>query len=569
MLSVMKRITENIVEHDPFNEINDKIRTEARKKFESYCREGIILSEWDQPEWVISNQRQQYKVVFSRKEFQLRKVCKNYHRFMEDLKTFVMIRIGTSAMEHIRTMVNYIICETIKSNYYKKEERPSGKLHGFPLMYYVSWLEIQQPSDVDINYLKLCRQELTAVRNRNAEQKKQQHPAALCEFQAYFRFDWMLRDYWENIASEQERALYWPLYLFWVITTIIPMRVTEFCVTDLDCIKKENGKFYLTIRRSRMKGNGFKIYTYKIQGDYYPCTYEIPKWVFECIQGYKELTAAAPHPLGLLFSAGYLAMLEGREKRMKRPDRLFIDTDLSHLMDCFYKNVVEGHYKYQIVSEEDLVKRYVDTENSSMELQAEETMVIQLKHTRHLAMINLVMRGCNPIMIKEFAGHADAAISENYYGNISKVIRCASRTFYDRAKNGGNTAVVFGFETNAAAYLPVHMQNKVTVDYGECGSEKFASGQSEDCIRAGGNCLRCIFLRRKEMLEEEINIQEQVVDTETQYVMELLKDPKLEQKIQEYQQEMLAAQRDMALLYRQYSALWEVRDAKEEEISTV
>lgn len=565
MLSVMKRVSENVIQHTPLNGITEKIRTEAETKFEVYRCEKIVLSEWKDEEWLISNQKQHYRINFGRKEFKVRKVCKDYSGFVNNLKIFVMLRIGTCAVEHLQTMVAYIIDETINSQFYKTEIHPSDKAHGFPLMYYVEWLELIP--EVAPGYLKFCKRELSIVRSRNAELKKQKHPTTLCEFQAYFKFDWMIRDYWKNSASKEERALYWPLYLFWIITTIIPMRVSEFCVMDLNCIKQERGKYYLTIRRSRMKGHGLKIYTYTIKGDYYECTYEIPRWVYDCIWDYRKITEKEQHPCGLLFSARFLTKIEGRAEKMKRPDRLFVKEDLGHLLECFYENVIIGQYRYQVVTDKDLKKRYVDTEDSSMELEPGETMMIQPRHTRHLAMINLIMRGCNPIIIKEFAGHADAAISENYYGNISKVIRCAAKTFYDRVRNRNSDAVIFDFDTNAAAYLPRKTESTIVVDHGQCCSAAFISNQIDDCIPVNGNCLRCNFLRRTEVIEAEISVQEEKVDTEIKLVMELLKDPKLEQKIEEYQREVLGVQENIAVLYRQYCSLWEVRNAKEKEIS--
>lgn len=565
MLSVIKRASENVVQHIPLNRITKKIREEAEAKFEAYRREEIILSGWNDKKWIISNEKQQYKICFNRKEFQVRKVCKDYTDFTNNLKIFVMLRIGTCAMEHIRTMVTYIVDETINSQFYQAVICPSDKNHGFPLMYYVEWLELLPVVDPD--YLQLCKQELTAVRNRNAELKTQKQPTTLCEFQSYFKFDWMIREYWEHSASKEERALYWPLYLFWIITTIIPMRVSEFCVMDRNCIKEENGKFYLTIRRSRMKGHGLKIYTYKIKGDYYECTYEITQWVYDCIWDYRELTKNEPHLCELLFSARFMAALEGREEKMKRPDRLFVKDDLGHLMDRFYEDVVVGHYGYRVVTENDLKSRYVKEDDSSMELEPEETMMVQPRHTRHLAMINLIMRGCNPIIIKEFSGHADAAVSAHYYGNISKVIRCASKTFYDRARNRDRNTVVFDFETNAAAYLPSGTKGAIPLDHGLCCSPTFISGRIEDCIPVNGDCLRCSFLRRTDILDSEISAQEEKVDAEIRFVMELLKDPKLEQKIEEYQREVLAVQENIAVLYRQYCSLWEVRNAEKKEIS--
>ena len=52
----------------------------------------------------------------------------------------------------------------------------------------------------------------------------------------------------------------------------------------------------------------------------------------------------------------------------------------------------------------------------------DESYPIHLGDTRHLAMINLIMRGANPMTIKDFAGHTNATTSAHYYSNISNTI---------------------------------------------------------------------------------------------------------------------------------------------------
>ena len=559
MLNVMQQVTPNVIKNNPVERLDSRLKKEARKKCLNYQKKGVILSQWTDMVWGITDQKQVYKVIFNREEEKLKKMNSKYASFIENLKVFFVLRLGTCSMEVLRSMVNYIITETVKSEFYKKLVYPSEKSHGFPLVYYTEYLGLLD--DVSPEYLSLCQSAVTHVQNKNAEQKRQKHPIELCEFQSYFSFDWIIRDYWDNIATEKERSLYWPLYLYWVITTVLPLRVTEFCVTPYQCIREENGHFYLTVRRSRLKGSAIKIHLYKISGDYLTYEYEIPRWIANSIEEYKKATENALHPLGLLFSAQHMVLLEGNIHLMKKPDRIFCCSDMEHLLQKFYENVISSIYHFRIVSPDDIECRYAEADDGSMEINSDEIMFVLLKHTRHLAMINLVMRGCNPIVIKDFAGHVDSAISENYYGNISKVVRCVTRNLYDRARNKRSDAVVFGYGESATMYLPAGPEDTTEVDQGECISARFAAGDAGDCLSSEGDCLRCQYLRKKYM-GADIKKQENKVDNEVAFVMELLKDPALEQRLDEYQEEMLRAQESIAVLYRQYYSLEEVRDAK-------
>ena len=66
--------------------------------------------------------------------------------------------------------------------------------------------------------------------------------------------DQIYRDGCDDIVFKK----WFPIY-FWIkITFILPLRATEMLLTPKDCIYRENGKIFLKVRRTNLKGSGKK-----------------------------------------------------------------------------------------------------------------------------------------------------------------------------------------------------------------------------------------------------------------------------------------------------------------------
>lgn len=60
----------------------------------------------------------------------------------------------------------------------------------------------------------------------------------LADFDSYFEFDDIIKDYWNSDISPEDRFFYYPLYIWWILTAVIPLRPREFLLTERDCIYK-------------------------------------------------------------------------------------------------------------------------------------------------------------------------------------------------------------------------------------------------------------------------------------------------------------------------------------------
>ena len=132
--------------------------------------------------------------------------------------------------------------------------------------------------------LKIIEQ-LNDIEANNRVSAKKQRPLAY--YQSYFRFDHYLSLFWE-LASKQEKLLYFPVYFWWNITAILPLRPTECVLTPRNCIRQEKGRYMLTVRRTSLKGYR-QMSKYKIADDYekkeYPISSELGKEIEIYISG--------------------------------------------------------------------------------------------------------------------------------------------------------------------------------------------------------------------------------------------------------------------------------------------
>lgn len=551
MLKTISSSKSGIISKENILQFDDDIYNKAISKHHLLYQKGIILSDFNEPRWVLSNEKKKYIVNFQLHEEELIDLCidndMSYSKFIYDLKVYVVLRTGTCILETLRQTVSFALEETVKSKCYSTGMISTSLSNTTVLMYYTEFVKIVAPEKAA--YILECEKAIINNRIKIAEKKMQgKQPCSLNEFQSYFKFDEIIRDWWDINHDTDEAYYYFPLYLFWVLTTIIPLRVTEFCLLPYECIFEDAEKYYIVLRRSIMKGSSSaipKIHSYTIEGEYAKHTYEIPHWLYEEINLYRQVTKEYHRNKGLLFSIDYMYSNK-RFFKKKKPlqDAIFDDSFLSMLLRDFYTEVIVGEKQFIIVSEDDLMHRY-QHEDGSYELYDDELMMILPKHTRHLAMINLILRGCNPMMIKEFAEHANEAMSYNYYGNITKTVRCVTKILYDKSKNKSMRKKLTNVtDINPLSVLISEDSTFVEVDEGKCYSEKFANSNMTDCYACGGECRLCRFFIPYK--KDSVVVNEDHIDREMDFIVKMLSDTDINNQLSEYQLRMSTLQKDIA-----------------------
>lgn len=552
MLSIDDIRNGNMTRRIPINNMNHElIQKKAMDKHRAAVREGQLLSEYSDDRWKMFTEGRGYVYIdFNRKrELVIEKMGQeNYKVFIINLKTMVLLRFGTCSQKAIRIMVHYILDEYAASGFQANVSIPKDTLHGTPLMYMIDFLKATDWGTEE--YIRECEDALVIVRTKNKEDRKNRdHPCILNEFQSYFLLDFIIRKAWRNEMTDIQKKYYFPFVFFWMLTTILPLRVMEFCVIPYDCLNIEEGKYYLTIRRTRLKGStsrDIKIHFYRINKDYYTEKREVPKWLYDMVEEWRQQTKDAVHPYGLLFSSDYTASL-GYRKMFVRSEESTFDTDrLGQILKQFYQEFVLERANLTLVNEEMLMERYMDKDVGSYQMFSDEIMMMQLKHTRHLAMINLIRWGCNPMLIKNFAGHTSPQEDANYYSNTTRFIRCATKILWERTRTAANSIIEDEAvsERNNMQEFIVESEPYVETDEGRCYSKDFMNGNYEWCYKCNGKCTRCRHAWQEDA-ESITEQEEERINQEAVFVMKLLRKPDVDARIEEVQQRVLALEADL------------------------
>lgn len=465
---------------------DDNMIESAKECFQDYVEKGIILTtNFEENRWATTNEYSNVSFIFNLNKFQYKRFYEqvfqlSFDDFVTYLKSFIVL-----SMEHHVLITLQAFLRDIKK--LVKEIKVNE-------VFSLANMKISNPS-VCIDFLStlpcLESNELTQLIEQLDEllnvsyQLNTKKQRKLAQFQSYFLFNDILNDYWVKPLSDEERLFYYPLYLWWQITAVVPLRPREFLLTQRNCLTEKDGKYYLTLRRNNLKGKD-KGVSHKISEDYYLTTYEVPFKLASEILNYLELTKdLSSTQLDTLF------VTDSHYRKWKRvtgtKNRFLTYSNLNTILKYFFNEIVSQQYGY-----------FVHHINSPKQLEEHEINFIHIGDTRHIAMINLIAEGASPVTAMLLAGHDSVTTSSHYFSNLSQFIECRSYQLYRKLTN------------SQTSYAISKTQHKYTVnkDYvsldnkGRCYSPRFAEGDYSDCLKVIsshaelGSCTSCPFYRK-------------------------------------------------------------------------
>ncbi|MFJ6267665.1 site-specific integrase [Lysinibacillus xylanilyticus] len=202
------------------------------------------------------------------------------------------------------------------------------------------------------------------------------------------KFDYCINRYFKSGINSPSRLYFCPILIWWKITNIIPMRISEFCNIKRKCISEKNGGYYITLPRHKKPVSKRRIQVVD--------TLEISKDIFDLIDKYIKLTnkfgesktLASFRAYKMLYSIlGYYKNGSGKNKiNLNYFNRL----NFASLLKRFYKEVVYEEYNKTVQRE------------------------IKPNDTRHFAFCSLLMQGYSPIEIARLGGHTTVEAQYHY-----------------------------------------------------------------------------------------------------------------------------------------------------------
>lgn len=466
------------------SEFDDLAVEAAMSAFDDLQQKGVIKTEsaFDDGVWYTTDE---YSNVGLHFEFDEEDYYQNYADIldlnMDDfvlyVKVFMVSLFGRNALETIRAFLldlRHIVSV------------PANRIGGL-----TSELKLSAPRLCE-EFLSVCHVEgeelekliagISAYGDYQYGAGKKQR--VLADYETYFLFNDILEDYWSSDHTDEERLFYFPLYLWWKFTAVIPLRPREFLLTQRDCLSwDDNGNCYLKIRRNQLKG-GRENVKYKIADDYTTDTFQIPEQLGKSIEAYIALTEQFDDTeIDTLFVTDMHYAKWGQRKHSN--SRFLTYVNLVTILHYFYNEVICGKYGLRVVAK-----------NQNTRLSRGEISEIRLGDTRHIALINIMQEGGTPALAMFLAGHQVTETASHYYSNVSQFLECKISRQYRRITGGQ-------IEYDVSSYTPIKATGSgIAISGGaRCFSDAYASGSIEDCVRVLGPnseigyCPKCKYFR--------------------------------------------------------------------------
>lgn len=463
---------------------------EAKVLFKEYReKEVIIEGNFEDEKWLFSDEYSHVGIhfVFDKllyKRYYEKLFGLKLETFINCVKVFCISLIGKYVLHTLSSIINEIkrMISTDPEELY--EITYTLKIsNGVPCIDFFSmlpayWSEYERERFIDCIEIIVEQNQTDKLNSKRT----------LAQFDSYLLFNDILNDFWKSDMSKEERLFYYPIYLWWQITSVLPLRPREFILTSRNCLtKREDGTYFLRLRRNNLKG-GKKEVTYKINHDYYETTYNVPDRLGKDIEKYLEFTKEYDDTqLETLFVTD--THYQKWNRRHTDNNRYFTYENLNCVLRYFYHEIIEEKYGLNIT----VGKRYGH-------LKENEIMYIHLGDTRHIALINIMLEGGTPMIAMQLAGHDSIDISAHYYSNITNLIECRTYKQYRHVLQGEVSYEISKFNQ---VEISLKKENVVLSDGGKCFSENFRNGDIQDCMNAVdkngeiGCCKACVFYQAK------------------------------------------------------------------------
>lgn len=217
-------------------------------------------------------------------------------------------------------------------------------------------------------------------------------------------FEKLINEPSKHLEIDKELLLIYPLFIWWKLTNIIPIRPSEFCLIERECIFIEKNKHYIRLPRNKQKNSKRIQVLDKLL---------IDNELYQLIERYKGLTDQYGKTDTLISMRSIIeGSLSTNRAAMTKNLNQFKPLNLDALIRYFYRTM-ETLYNCKISKEHN----------------------IKPGDTRHFAFISLMMQGYSPIEIARLGGHQTIRAQYHYSGHTEYWVDCEVFKLMKRIKN--------------------------------------------------------------------------------------------------------------------------------------
>lgn len=460
---------------------------DAKTVFTAMQEKGVIKENcsFDDDVWYTTDQYQNCGLHFTFNPFSYNSnyrevLSMSFSNFMNCVKAFIITVFGKNALLTIQSVLRDLrhIIDTPPSMISANSKQKTCIVNPHTCEDFFS----QLPKYTENENLQRLVDSLDAIADTAIFSKTNQR--TLADFESYFVFDEYMRRFWNtNEVTLEMKLFYAPLYLWWILTAVLPLRPKEFLVIPRDCLSKREGDYYLRLRRTRLKG-GKQNVAYNLNDDFISDTYKVPDYIGRAFEEYLNLTATFPSTdIDTLFRT--VPHYRKWNHAVPCDSRFLTYSNLRTILRYFYDEVLHSMYGLRPVCLDE-----------GYHLERGQISRIHLGDARHIALINLMHSGGTPMLAMYLAGHQNQQMAAHYYSNVQKFIECQTYLYSRKMLSDGR-----GMQITPYRPLPPASAGIQLSDRGKCFSEKYRSGKFDDCqnvIGPGGEigyCPTCTFYR--------------------------------------------------------------------------
>ncbi len=253
--------------------------SDAKKIFQQFQATGVIgPGAFEDDEWLLNNEIHSSRFRFYTDEDAYQSGagvwtgCSMSEYFLT-VRTFTALQLGQVSLEHLTATANEMrrIANSLASN-----------LDSMDISLDASCVLSFLPGESDDRDTVLEELDFIHFSKRSETSSKRQ----LGNISLYLIFGEKTDRFWLQ-GKPSEKIRWFPVWLWYRITFILPLRPTEFTLIPWDCIGGTEGERTLTVCRTRLKKRKGGI-TYLIERDYETTVHTIPNDLAEAILWYKD-----------------------------------------------------------------------------------------------------------------------------------------------------------------------------------------------------------------------------------------------------------------------------------------